>query len=216
MKQKALIFGKQCINKNAFHKNKKPISVDKVDIRRIVLSKKDYMVEKGSFKYFIGHIHVGNAFSIPLCIKRRQINRYVKYFNDNKCLNLLVHDKELLGKYNKIGDTISNLSNKVFDNIPVYDNKFIRTKKKIYNDRINTNFHGNKILEHNECCASFSVIPLDFVVNIDENYYPHVFLEECKYAIKKKKVINSINEELNLDESNDESDNDKANKSDED
>ena len=100
-------------------------------------------------------------------------------------MNLLVHDKELLGKYNKIGDKISNLLNKAFDNIPVYDNKFIRTKKKIYSDRINTNFHGNVILEDNECCVSFSVISLDSVVNIDEKYYPHVFLEECKYAIKK-------------------------------
>ena len=41
MKQKALIFHKQCINKNAFHKNKTPINIDKVKIRRIVLSKKE-------------------------------------------------------------------------------------------------------------------------------------------------------------------------------
>ena len=26
------------------------------------------------------------------------MNGYVKYFNDNKCMNLLVHDKELLKK----------------------------------------------------------------------------------------------------------------------
>ena len=40
MEQKALIFDKQCINKNAFHKNKKPISLDKVETRRIALSKR--------------------------------------------------------------------------------------------------------------------------------------------------------------------------------
>ena len=32
---------KQCINENAFHKYKRPISIDKVEIKRIVLSKKD-------------------------------------------------------------------------------------------------------------------------------------------------------------------------------
>ena len=37
---KVLIFNKQCINENAFHENKRAISIDKVDIRRIVLSKK--------------------------------------------------------------------------------------------------------------------------------------------------------------------------------
>ena len=34
--------------------------------------------------------------------------------------------------------------------------------------------------------------------------------------MKKKKIINAINEELNLDESDDKSDNDKSNESDED
>ena len=37
MNEKGLIFGKHCINKNVFHKNKRPISTDKVHIRRIVL-----------------------------------------------------------------------------------------------------------------------------------------------------------------------------------
>ena len=40
------------------------------------------------------------------------MNGCVKYFNDNKCMNLLVHDKELLKKYNEIWDMISNLSKK--------------------------------------------------------------------------------------------------------
>ena len=39
MKQKALIFDKQCINKNAIHKNKRPVGIDKLKIRRIYLKK---------------------------------------------------------------------------------------------------------------------------------------------------------------------------------
>ena len=46
MEQKALTFGKQCINENEFYKNKKPISIDKIDIRRIVMSKKDLYGKK--------------------------------------------------------------------------------------------------------------------------------------------------------------------------
>ena len=41
MEQKVFIFDKECINKNAVHKNKRPINIDKVEIRRIELSKKD-------------------------------------------------------------------------------------------------------------------------------------------------------------------------------
>ena len=34
MEQEALIFDKQCINKNAFHKNKRPISIDKGEVKK--------------------------------------------------------------------------------------------------------------------------------------------------------------------------------------
>ena len=46
-----------------------------------------------------------------------------------------------------------------------------------------------------------------------KKYYPQILLEERKYALKKKKIINAINNELKLDESDDESDNDKSNES---
>ena len=36
MEQKPLIFDKHYTNKNAFRKNKRPINIDKVEIRRIV------------------------------------------------------------------------------------------------------------------------------------------------------------------------------------
>ena len=97
----------------------------------------------------------------------------------------------------------------------MHDNKYIKTKIENYNDRININFQGNKIPKDNECCPCLSIILLDSVVNIDKEYYPQIILEEYKHAVKKKKIMNTINEELNLDESADESDNDKSNESDE-
>ena len=113
MEQKALIFDKQCINKNAFHKNKKPINIDKVQSTRKGLSKKDSYTKKGSFKYFIGYINETNVFSVSLCIKLPQMNGYVKYVDsNNKCMNLLVHDEELLKKYSEIWDEINNLLKK--------------------------------------------------------------------------------------------------------
>ena len=46
MEKQVLIFDKQCINKNVFHKNKRPISIDRVENRIIVLSKKDLYGKK--------------------------------------------------------------------------------------------------------------------------------------------------------------------------
>ena len=77
-----------CVIKNFFHKNKEPISIDKAEIKRIVLSKIHWYDIKGSFKYFKGHIHKSRVFLSPLCIKLPQMNAYVKYFdNNNKYVN---------------------------------------------------------------------------------------------------------------------------------
>ena len=57
---------------------------------------------KGTFKYFIVYddYRIG---IIPLCIMLSQMNTCVKYFKDNKHMNLLVNDKKILQKYNEIG-----------------------------------------------------------------------------------------------------------------
>ena len=66
MEPEAVYFGENGIFKSAFHINKRPINIKKVDIEEIVLSHK-VSYNKGSFKYFIGYRHKGNAFPSPLC-----------------------------------------------------------------------------------------------------------------------------------------------------
>ena len=93
----------------------------------------------------------------------------------------------------------------------MYNDKYTKTKIKIYNDKVYTNFRHNKIPKDNECCACLFVILLDSIfVNSKKEYYPQVFLEEFKYAIKDRKIVNTINKDLKLSESDDESD-DKSN-----
>ena len=48
------------------------------------------------------------------------------------------------------------------------------------------------------------------VIRANKKYYPQTLLEECKYVIKKNKMENLINDDLDLgssDESDNESDN---------
>ena len=49
------------------------------------------------------------------------------------------------------------------------------------------------------------MIMLDSVIRANKNYYPQTLLDECKYKIKKSKMKNLINEDLEL-SSSDESD----------
>ena len=73
-----MIFDNQCIVNNAFHKNKRPISIDEVDMNGIVLYEKDSCGKKGSFKCFTYYINETDPFSVPLCIKLCQVNGYIK------------------------------------------------------------------------------------------------------------------------------------------
>ena len=81
---------------------------------------------------------------------------------------------------------------------PVYNDKYIKTKIKIYNDRVYTNFQHNKIPKDYEYCACLPVISLDSIfVNLSKEYYTQKFLE-FKYEIKDKKILNTVNENLRV------------------
>ena len=173
MEQEAEYFGENRIIKSVFPENKRPININEVDIEEIVLSrKKSY--SKDSYKYFIGYRHKGNAFPSWLCVKLPQVNAYAKYFDENnKYINLLVNDKEILKFLSEIWNKTKRLIKKEFNSETVYNDKYIKIKVKIYNNRVDTNFQHNEIPKDNEYFACLSVILLDSIfVNSDKEYYP--------------------------------------------
>ena len=84
---------------------------------------------------------------------------YVKCFDSNKTMSFKVSDNKLLKIYNKIWERISSLMNIEFDSEPVYDDidKYIKTKVKLYEDKINANFQGKKVQKEN---ASYKCLSL--------------------------------------------------------
>ena len=72
---------------------------------------------------------------------------YVKHFDSNKTMSFKIGDNKLLKKYNKIWDRVSNQINIKFDSEPVYgdNDKYIKTKIKMYEDRVNANFQGKNV-----------------------------------------------------------------------
>ena len=80
----------------------------------------------------------------------------------------------------------------------------------MYGDRVNTNFQGKKVPKENASYKCLSLIMLNSVFRANKKFYPQMLLEECKYVIRKNKMENLINNDLNL-SSSDESDNDNGN-----
>ena len=133
---------------------------------------------------------------------------YVKHFDSNKTMCFKVSNNKLLKKYKKIWEKVGNLLNIKFDSQPIYGDvdKYIKTKIKIYGDRVNTNFQGQKVPKENSSYKCISLIMLDSVIRVNKKYYPQTLLEECKYVTRKNKIENLINHDLTL-SSSDESDN---------
>ena len=104
-----------------------------------------------------------------------------------------------------------------FDSEPVYgdNDKYIKAKIKSYGDKVNTNFQGKKIPKENASCKCLSLIITDPVIRLNKKYYPQILLEEWKYEIKKTKMENLINDDLDP-SSSDESDNETGSDSDND
>ena len=76
---------------------------------------------------------------------------------------------------------------------------------------MNTNFQSRKVPKQNVSYKCLSLIMLDSVIRVNKKFYPQIFLEECKYVIRKNKMENLINDDLDLsssDESDNESDSD--------
>ena len=75
-----------------------------------------------------------------------------------------------------------------FDSEPVYgdNDKYIKTKTKIYEDRIITNLQSKKIPKENASYKRLSLIVLGSVIRANKKCYPQTLLEEYKYEIKKE------------------------------
>ena len=84
--------------------------------------------------------------------------------------------------------------------MPVYDEKYLKTKVREYDGVIKTNFLGNDVPKENmhyTCTACITTI--DSVMKMEKKNYPQVYLEECKYKIKKIQMSRFINTELDSD-----------------
>ena len=51
-----------------------------------------------------------------------------------------------------------------------------------------------------------SVILIDSVFRAGKNYYPQVFLEECKYFVKEKKMLECITDTIEISSDSDRED----------
>ena len=98
-----------------------------------------------------------------------------------------------------------------FHSEPVHDKTYIKAKVREFDGKIKTNYLGNDAPKENMHYTCIACITIDSVMKMDKKYFPQVYLEECKYKVKKIQMSRFINAEL---ESDSESDSETESKSD--
>ena len=117
---------------------------------------------------------------------------YIKYFkNCSKNMSSLIKDNEVWDKYDKIGDLIKDKLGTKFHSEPVFEYKYLRAKVREFDGVIKTNFLDNGMPKENMYYSCIACITIDSVLTIDKKNHPQVYLEECKYRVKKHKCLNS-------------------------
>ena len=110
-------------------------------------------------------------------------------------MSFVIKDDDVLDKCNEILNIKEKLNIK-FNSMPVYDEKYIKAKVREFNGVIKTNFLGDEIPKESMHYTCIACITIDSVMRMEKKNYPQVYLEECKYKIKKTKMTKFINTEL--------------------
>ena len=197
MGEKTLKFNNIKVNKKEFHRSKQATELDLVDTGKIVVSDIFRHSEEG-FKYFIGYQE--NEIVKPLCIILPQMNGYIKYFdNGGKNTSLLIKNSEVWEKHEDIWNVIKNKLNIKFHSQPICEYKYLKVKVREFDGSIKRNFLGDGLPKENTYHTCVACITLDSVLKMNKKNYPQVYLEECKYKVKKIRTPRFINVELESD-----------------
>ena len=108
----------------------------------------------------------------------------------------LIKNSEGYEKYEDILNVIKNKLNIKFHSQPISENKHLKAKVWEFDGSIKTNFLGNNIPKENTHYTCIACITVVSVMKMNKKNYPQVYLEECKYNVKKINTPRYINIEL--------------------
>ena len=89
---------------------------------------------------------------------------YVKTFTDknNRLMSFSIDNGKLLEKYKTIWTKIDNLRNIELNTLPVYDDRYTKTKIRTYGDKVYTLFRALNVPDCGVEYESFTIISIDF------------------------------------------------------
>ena len=178
---------------------KKTVKSWNVNVNNIVISK--IIKVKTNSKYLIGYLDKAIG---PLVLIMPKMSGYVKIFKvkdgdqdkNNKLMSFRIDNEQLLEQYKAIWTNVEDFCNIGLNPLPVYDDRYIKTKIIAYEDKVYTAFHGLNVPKDDIECESFTIISIDSVLLYEDKYYLQDYLDNSAYKITNKKMIDYFDDNL--------------------
>ena len=187
--------GEREIAKVRFYAAKRPIKTWDVNVGNIVISK--LVKTKTNSKYLIGYL---DETIRALILKMPKMTGYVMTFKveegNNKLMPFRIDNGKLLEKYKAIWTRIEDFKKIKLNALPVYDDRYIKTKIRTFGDKVYTNFRGLNVPEDDIQCGSFTIFSIDSLLVYNKKYYLQVYLGNCAYEIVNKQITDYLDENL--------------------
>ena len=192
-----------------------------VDVNNIIIS---MLVEiKSNYKYFIRYLYLDIIFGFgyyiyiryyiwildkvvtPLVLILSKMSGYVMFRHLKlkmeikiRTINLSfrINGDKLSEKYKTIWTKIESLKNIELNVLPVYDDRYLKTKIRTYGDIVYTNLRSLNVLEDDTECKSFTFASVDYLLVYDKKIYLLVYLDNCASKIVEKQIIDYLDDNL--------------------
>ena len=136
----------------------------------------------------------------PLVLIMPKLSGHVKISEvedkNNKLMYFRMDHGKLLEKDKANWTKIEDLQNIELNDLPVYDERYIKSKIRTYGDKVYTNFLDLNMPEDDIESESFTVISIDSLLVYDNKYYLQVYLDNCAYKIANKQVTDYLDENV--------------------
>ena len=135
----------------------------------------------------------------PLVLIMSKMSGYVKTFKvedkNIKLMSFCIDDEKLLQNYKAIWTKIEDLKNIKLRSL-VYDNRYIKTKIRIYGNKVYANFCGLYVPEDGTECESFTIFTIGSLLVYKSKYYLQVCLDNCPYKIVNKPMTDYLDQNV--------------------
>ena len=195
-------FGQKGVTTKDFYGLRQITAIFTIDVNKVVISDEVPCNNGKDCHYIEGY--QADGVLIPLFIKTlNNIFSYgvSQYDKNSVCtISFYVSEEEAWKtQYKKIWNEIdSQLFEKMATESIKIEGRYVNGKLKTCKEHIKTNFHGEDV-PYNMHCNATVVLKIDSVNKQGKNYYPQVYVEECKYidAENQQRSMLSIDDNNN-------------------